>query len=116
MATLEKADFIPAADLRGWQDGLWKRQGPWIADSPLYRRLWGSRAAPVALDGLAEVPLSDKSMLRASQRAASQNSSGMPDASVANSTLVAGLRLSDSRQMAASPVATSSARLTSAPS
>ncbi len=70
MATLEKADFIPAADLRGWQDGLWKRQGPWIADSPLYRRLWGSRAAPVALDGLAEVPLSDKSMLRASQRAA----------------------------------------------
>lgn len=70
MATLEKADFIPAADLRGWQDGLWKRQGPWIADSPLYRRLWGSRAAPVALDGLAEMPLSDKSMLRTSQRAA----------------------------------------------
>ena len=70
MATLAKTDFLPVADLRGWQDRLWARQGPWVAASPLYRRLWESRAAPASLDDLAALPLSDKSMLRASQRAA----------------------------------------------
>ena len=69
MATLAKADFMPAADLKGWQDRLWAQQSLWVAASSLYRRLWGSRARPLPLDGLAELPLSDKSMLRASQRA-----------------------------------------------
>ncbi len=69
MATLAKADFLPAADLRGWQDRRWAQQGAWVASSPLYRGLWQGCAAPVTLEGLAEVPLSDKSMLRASQRA-----------------------------------------------
>ena len=69
MATLAKADFMPAADLKGWQDRLWAQQGLWVAASSLYRRLWGSCARPLPLDGLAELPLSDKSILRASQRA-----------------------------------------------
>lgn len=60
---------MPAADLKGWQDRLWAQQGLWVAASSLYRRLWGSRARPLPLDGLAELPLSDKSILRASQRA-----------------------------------------------
>jgi len=40
MATLAKADFLPAADLRGWQERHWAQQGAWVAASPLYRRLW----------------------------------------------------------------------------
>lgn len=68
MATLSKADFLPAADLKAWQDQRWTQQGGWVAASPLYRRLWNDRAPPARLDDLAGLPLSDKAMLRASQR------------------------------------------------
>ncbi|MBL8691816.1 MAG: hypothetical protein JNL04_22090 [Rhodospirillaceae bacterium] len=68
MATLAKADFLTAAELRGWQEKSWARQGSWVAGAPLYRRLWGGHAAPTRLDDLPSLPLSDKAMLRASQR------------------------------------------------
>ncbi len=68
MATLDKADFLPAADLRGWQDQRWAHQRDWIAGSALYRRLWAGHTMPVPLDELPALPLSDKAMLRAGQR------------------------------------------------
>ncbi|MSP48340.1 MAG: phenylacetate--CoA ligase family protein [Alphaproteobacteria bacterium] len=68
MATLAKADFLTSADLRAWQDAQWSRQRDWIAESSLYRRLWAGRRAPNRLDDLPSLPLSEKAMLRASQR------------------------------------------------
>lgn len=70
MATLARADFIPAADLAAWQTDRWQRQRAWVAESALYRRLWAGRRAPERLADLVDLPLSDKEMLRASQRQA----------------------------------------------
>ncbi|MBM3545557.1 MAG: phenylacetate--CoA ligase [Alphaproteobacteria bacterium] len=67
MATLAKADFLPAAELLGWQQERWAQQRAWVAGSPLYRGLWSGRSAP-RLEDLPTLPLSDKAMLRASQR------------------------------------------------
>ncbi len=69
MATLAEADFLAAADLAAWQDDRWARQRERVQASPLYRRLWADRKAPARLADLPALPLSDKAMLRTSQRA-----------------------------------------------
>jgi phenylacetate-CoA ligase len=69
MATLADADFLDAAGLRGWQAERWARQREWVAGSPLYRRLWAGAVVPARLEDLRALPLSDKAMLRESQRA-----------------------------------------------
>ena len=69
MTTLAKADFLAAADLAAWQGERWAYQCDRVGASPLYRRLWAGRPVPETLADLPALPLSDKAMLRESQRA-----------------------------------------------
>lgn len=68
MTTLAKADFLAAADLAAWQGERWADQRERVGASPLYRRLWAGQPVPESLAGLPALPLSDKAMLRESQR------------------------------------------------
>ena len=68
MATLAKADFLAPADLATWQGERWVRQRERVQASSFYRRLWVGRPAPARLADLPASPLSDKAMLRTSQR------------------------------------------------
>ena len=70
MALMERAEFADLAALAAHRQAAWQRQRDYVlARSPLLRRAWGGRTPPVALEGLADLPLTDKEMLRESQRA-----------------------------------------------
>lgn len=63
-------EFAPMADLRALQQDRWRTQSAYVAaNSPFYQRLWGATPPPDGLHDLAELPLSDKAMLRESQAA-----------------------------------------------
>lgn len=65
---VEQADFADLADLATHRQRLWESQSLYVAaHSPLHRRSWGDRAPPRHLEGLGELPLIDKEMLRQSQ-------------------------------------------------
>jgi phenylacetate-CoA ligase len=67
---IERADFADLDALAAHRQRCWERQRHYVlANSPLHRRAWGGMAPPPRLEGLAELPLIDKEMLRASQRA-----------------------------------------------
>jgi phenylacetate-CoA ligase len=67
---IERADFADLAELAVHREVAWERQLEYVAArSPLHRRVWAGREPPRRLEGLAELPLVDKEMLRESQRA-----------------------------------------------
>ncbi len=67
---VERAEFAELDALAAHRQGLWERQRDYVAaSSPLHRRAWGSAHPPRRLEDLAALPLIDKEMLRASQRA-----------------------------------------------
>lgn len=66
---LENAEFADLDDLAAHRERLWQAQKDYVhAHSGLHRRLWGGTAPPEALEAIAELPLTDKELLRASQR------------------------------------------------
>jgi phenylacetate-CoA ligase len=68
--TEKTPDFWPLDEIARLQAERWPAQRAHVAaDSAFYTRLWDGRAAPARLEDLAELPLSDKAMLRASQAA-----------------------------------------------
>ncbi len=84
---VERADFAELADLAAHRQRLWESQSLYVAaHSPLHRRAWGDRAPPRHLDGLADLPLIDKEMLRRSQR----DTRSRCDASRATTAMVSG--------------------------
>ena len=67
---LDRADFAHLAELAAHRQAGWERQREYVAAcSPLHRRVWAGAEPPRRLEGLAELPLVDKEMLRESQRA-----------------------------------------------
>lgn len=63
-------DFRPPAEARLVQASRWPRQIAYVAEhSAFYRALWRGKAPPVSLDGIGELPFSDKEMLRTDQAA-----------------------------------------------
>ncbi|MCC6470739.1 MAG: AMP-binding protein [Alphaproteobacteria bacterium] len=66
---IDRADFADPGLLAAHRQASWERQRGYVAQrSPLHRRAWGGKAPPARLEALAELPLVDKEMLRASQR------------------------------------------------
>ncbi|MDE2333807.1 MAG: hypothetical protein KGK10_04660 [Rhodospirillales bacterium] len=66
---LERAEFAELADLAAHREACWQHQREYVlANSPLLRRAWSGQMPPLRLEALAELPLIDKEMLRASQR------------------------------------------------
>lgn len=64
-------DFLPLDEIARLQAERWTAQRAHVqANSDFFRRLWAGRAPPKRLEDLAELPLSDKAMLRESQAAA----------------------------------------------
>jgi phenylacetate-CoA ligase len=67
---VDRADFADLDALRAHRQRCWERQREYVAAcSPLHRRAWGGARPPSQLEGLSELPLTDKEMLRDSQRA-----------------------------------------------
>jgi len=67
---IDRADSAGLKDLATHRQAQWARQREYVAAcSPLHRRVWNGREPPRRLEGLAELPLVDKEMLRESQRA-----------------------------------------------
>ena len=67
---IEGAAFADLDALASHRQASWERQRAYVAAcSPLHRRLWGDAEPPLRLDALPDLPLVDKEMLRASQRA-----------------------------------------------
>ena len=67
---IDRADFADPNDLAARRQSGWERQREYVvARSPLHRRVWAGTEPPSRLEGLAELPLVDKEMLRQSQRA-----------------------------------------------
>ena len=65
---LTTPDFLPLDEIARLQAERWTAQRAHVqANSAFYQRLWAGRAPPAGLEELAELPLSDKTMLRASQ-------------------------------------------------
>jgi phenylacetate-CoA ligase len=68
---IDRADFADLDALAAHRQRCWQRQREHVlANSPLHHRAWGGMAPPPRLEGFEELPLVDKEMLRASQRAA----------------------------------------------
>lgn len=66
---MERADFADLADLAAHRQKLWERQRDYVLRrSALHQREWAGKTPPLLLKDLAELPLIDKEMLRASQR------------------------------------------------
>jgi phenylacetate-CoA ligase len=66
---IERADFADLATLAAHRQASWERQRAYVlACSPLHRRAWGGAEPPLRLEALAELPFTDKEMLRESQR------------------------------------------------
>ena len=67
---LPRAEYLSPAELAEVQRARFAQQIAYVAaSSPFYQRAWGGRAVPGALEGLAELPLTDKEALRADQAA-----------------------------------------------
>ncbi|MBY4894016.1 phenylacetate--CoA ligase family protein [Rhodobacteraceae bacterium N5(2021)] len=63
-------ECAPMANLQALQQDRWREQGAYVvAQSSFYQQLWKGSPPPRDLRDLAELPLSDKAMLRASQAA-----------------------------------------------
>lgn len=83
---VDRADFADLAELAAHRQRSWERQRAYVlARSALHARAWAGTPPPERLEGLPELPLIDKEMLRASQRA--QPSFG--DYLAANETAIA---------------------------
>ncbi len=68
-ATIPRAEFAGPAMLRDHQRRLWRAQADYIAcHSVFYRRLLGGARLPSHIEGLGELPFTDKAMLREDQR------------------------------------------------
>ena len=66
---IERADFADLDVLAAHRQWCWEQQLDYvIANSALHDRAWAGVVPPRKLDALAELPLIDKEMLRASQR------------------------------------------------
>lgn len=66
---LDRADFADLATLAAHRQRAWEQQREYLlANSPFYRRLWDGGEPPRDLNALAGLPLTDKEMLRVSQR------------------------------------------------
>ena len=66
---VDRADFAELGALEAHRQRCWEQQRDYVlAASPFYRRAWAGVVAPVSLSALADLPLTDKEMLRASQR------------------------------------------------
>lgn len=66
---VDRADFADLRDLEAHRQRLWKAQREYVAArSALHRRAWGTTRPPLSLDGLPDLPMIDKEMLRRSQR------------------------------------------------
>jgi phenylacetate-CoA ligase len=67
---MERADFADLDTLAAHRQSLWEKQREYVlASSPLHERAWSSALPPLRLEALGDLPLVDKEMLRASQRA-----------------------------------------------
>ncbi|HEX5325954.1 MAG TPA: hypothetical protein VFW75_04735 [Acetobacteraceae bacterium] len=67
---VERADFANLEELAAHRQRCWERQRDHVLHrSPMHRRAWAGVEPPLRLDALAELPFTDKDMLRASQRA-----------------------------------------------
>jgi phenylacetate-CoA ligase len=65
---IERAEFADLGVLAAHRQRCWERQREYVlARSALHRRAWGGVVPPLRLEALAELPLTDKEMLRASQ-------------------------------------------------
>ena len=68
---IDRADFADLDSLAAHRQAGWERQRDYVAArSPLHRRAWQGAAPPRRLEDLGDLPLTDKEMLRQSQRAA----------------------------------------------
>ena len=66
---IERADFADLDMLAAHRQRCWERQLEYVvANSPLHHRAWAGVSPPRSLDALADLLLTDKEMLRASQR------------------------------------------------
>lgn len=66
---IPRADFVDLETLAAHRQASWERQREYVAaSSPLHRRAWKGAEPPRRLEALAELPLTDKEMLRESQR------------------------------------------------
>jgi phenylacetate-CoA ligase len=67
---IERADFADLDALARHRQACWERQREYLlARSPMLRQVWAGAEPPRRLEGLADLPLADKEMLRESQRA-----------------------------------------------
>ncbi|TDK43991.1 phenylacetate--CoA ligase family protein [Antarcticimicrobium luteum] len=67
---IEGAERMSRAELAPHIQALWQEQAAYVeAHSDFYHTLWDGRQPPARLEDLAELPLSDKAMLRQSQAA-----------------------------------------------
>jgi phenylacetate-CoA ligase len=65
---IERADFADLGALAAHRQRCWERQRDYVlANSPLHRRVWGGAVPPLRLEALAELPFTDKEIVRASQ-------------------------------------------------
>ena len=67
---VDRADFAELGALEAHRQRCWEQQRDYIlATSPFYQRAWAAGISPpISLAALADLPLTDKEMLRASQR------------------------------------------------
>ena len=66
---IERADFADLDALAAHRQRCWELQLDYVvANSPLHLRVWAGVSPPRRLEALADLPLIDKEMLRASQR------------------------------------------------
>src|SRR6266404_9579031 len=67
---IDRAEFADLDRLAAHRQAFWEQQRDYVAaGSPLHRRAWRGVAPPLRLEALADLPLTDKEMLRQSQRA-----------------------------------------------
>ena len=67
---MDGAEAASPGELARLRQELWGAQAEYVAAaSPFFRALWGGRRPPARLEDLQELPLADKSMLRAAQGA-----------------------------------------------
>src|ERR1700752_2966777 len=64
---IDRAEFAELDRLAAHRQAFWEQQRDYVAaSSPLHRRAWQGVAPPVRLEDLADLPLTDKEMLRQS--------------------------------------------------
>jgi phenylacetate-CoA ligase len=67
---IDRAEFADLDRLAAHRQAFWQQQRDYVAaSSPLHRRAWQGVAPPLRLEDLPDLPLTDKEMLRQSQRA-----------------------------------------------